>query len=172
MPLALSYFSRLRLVDRLLPAVNRSDNARVITILGTGIEREIDVNDIEVKNEFSVMKAAQIAPMRKSIYHQLFDSRHGSANVLMATVNTLAFSQLSQSNPKISFIHVSPGIFLPHAMYPSTWSICSTTHIFLSYIFTSVLTLRPRSILTSSIQAQYLVCSALLPHSPLPHLLH
>jgi hypothetical protein len=60
MPLALSYFTRLRFVNQLLPALNRSQDPRVVSILGAGMEKEIDINDIEVKKEFTAMKAAQI----------------------------------------------------------------------------------------------------------------
>ena len=64
MPLALSYFTRLRFIHELLPALNKSSNPRVVSILGAGMEKEIDINDIEVKRDFTAMKAAQIASTR------------------------------------------------------------------------------------------------------------
>lgn len=71
MPLALSYFSRLRFVQNLLPALKKNSAPRVVSILGGGMEKEIDVDDIEVKKDFTAMKAAQIAPTRKCFYNKL-----------------------------------------------------------------------------------------------------
>lgn len=62
LPSALSYFSRLRLVYNLIPLLKLSTaSPRVITILGGGLEKAIDTDDIETRKDFTAMKAASAA---------------------------------------------------------------------------------------------------------------
>ena len=86
-PHALRYYSRLRFVYDLLPLLTASPVPRVVTILAGGQESAIDVNDLEVKNDFSLMKAA------------------GNGT----TQTTLALEELAKSYPSITFIHKYPG---------------------------------------------------------------
>jgi NAD(P)-dependent dehydrogenase (short-subunit alcohol dehydrogenase family) len=86
-PHALRYYSRLRLVYNLLPLLQVSPNPRVISILAGGQESTIDLDDLEVKNNFSTIKAAQ----------------NGT------TQTTLAFEELAKQSPGISFVHKYPG---------------------------------------------------------------
>jgi hypothetical protein len=59
----------------------------VISILAGGKESAIDINDLEVKNDFDTFKAMA----------------NGT------TQTTLAFEELAKSNPSITFIHKYPG---------------------------------------------------------------
>lgn len=59
----------------------------MITILAGGQESAIDINDLEVKNDFTFIKAAE----------------NGT------TQTTLALEELAKSNPTITFIHKYPG---------------------------------------------------------------
>ncbi|KAM3071927.1 hypothetical protein ACMFMG_008392 [Clarireedia jacksonii] len=86
-PHALRYYSRLRLAYNLLTLLQASPNPRVISILAGGKESAIDLDDLEVKNNFSTMKAA----------------KNGT------TQTTLAFEELAKQWPGISFVHKFPG---------------------------------------------------------------
>jgi hypothetical protein len=86
-PHALRYYSRLRFVYDLLPLLTASPVPRVITILAGGQESAIDINDLEVRNNFSLIKAA------------------GNGT----TQTTLALEELAKSYPSITFIHKYPG---------------------------------------------------------------
>ncbi|KAG4423333.1 hypothetical protein IFR04_003567 [Cadophora malorum] len=86
-PHALRYYSRLRFIYNLLPLLKASPLPRVITILAGGQESAIDINDLEVKNNFTFIKAAE----------------NGT------TQTTLALEELAKSNPTITFIHKYPG---------------------------------------------------------------
>ncbi|KAA8573162.1 hypothetical protein EYC84_003673 [Monilinia fructicola] len=86
-PQSLRYYSRLRFAYNLLPLLRPAPNPRVISILAGGKEKAIDLNDLEVKQGFSMIKAA------------------GNGT----TQTTLAFEELAKSNPQISFIHKYPG---------------------------------------------------------------
>jgi len=86
-PQALRYYSRLRFVNNLLPLLNKSQVPRVVSVLAGGKEEALDFTDLEVKN-FGVLKAA--------------------GNV--ATQTTLAFEELAECNPNVTFIHKFPGL--------------------------------------------------------------
>ncbi|KAI9646762.1 hypothetical protein NHQ30_004761 [Ciborinia camelliae] len=84
---SLRYYSRLRFAYNLLVLLQAAPNPRVISILSGGQEKAIDLNDLELKENFSPIKAA----------------KNGS------TQTTLAFEELAKSHPRISFIHKYPG---------------------------------------------------------------
>ena len=86
-PHALRYYTRLRFVYDLLPLLTASPLPRVISILAGGKEKAVDLNDLEVKNDFTFIKAAE----------------NGT------TQTTLAFEELAKSNGSVSFIHKYPG---------------------------------------------------------------
>ncbi|KAG4437156.1 hypothetical protein IFR05_007358 [Cadophora sp. M221] len=86
-PHALRYYSRLRFIYNLLPLLKASTLPRVISILAGGQESAIDINDLEVKNDFTFIKAAE----------------NGT------TQTTLALEELAKTNPTITFIHKYPG---------------------------------------------------------------
>ncbi|CAG8970873.1 hypothetical protein HYALB_00000852 [Hymenoscyphus albidus] len=84
---ALTYYTRLRFTYNLLPLLNASSAPRVISILGGGLESEIDLQDLEIRNNFKAQKAMKYS----------------------TTQTTLAFEELANSNPSITFIHKYPG---------------------------------------------------------------
>ncbi len=86
-PHALRYYTRLRFVYNLLPLLTQSALPRVISILAGGKEKAIDLNDLEVRNNFTFIKAAE----------------NGT------TQTTLAFEELAKTYPSITFIHKFPG---------------------------------------------------------------
>ena len=87
-PHALRYYSRLRFVYDLLPLLTASSSPHVVSILAGGKESAVDVNDLEVRKDFSLTKAA------------------GNGT----TQTTLAFEELARSYPTVSFVHKYPGI--------------------------------------------------------------
>lgn len=86
-PHALRFYTRMAFVEYLLPLLIAAPNPRVISILAGGKESPIDINDLEVKNDFTFVK--------------------GAANG--TTQTTLAFEELAKAYPSISFIHKYPG---------------------------------------------------------------
>jgi len=85
---ALDYYSRLRIIHNLLPLLRAATLPRVISVLGGGGEEKLNINDIELRNDYSLIKAAG----------------------QYTTQNTLAFEELAKSNPTITFSHVYPGL--------------------------------------------------------------
>jgi hypothetical protein len=96
--LSLHYYSRLRFVQNLLPLLNKAAEekppegnsapiSRVFSILGGGLEGNLNLNDLSLKNNFSLGNCAN----------------HG------ITMTTLSFNKLAASNPKTTFVHTQPG---------------------------------------------------------------
>ena len=85
---SLIYYGRIRAIFNLLPLLNQSDNPRVISVLGGGNEKPIDSTDLEVRNNYSVIKATGTA----------------------LTKTTLVFEKFAKSNPAVAFIHWHPGL--------------------------------------------------------------
>lgn len=81
-PHALRYYSRLRFAYNLLPLLAASSSPRVISILAGGQESSLDLDDLEVKNNFNTFKAAA----------------NGT------TQTTLAFEELAKSYPGVTFM--------------------------------------------------------------------
>ncbi|KAK9312070.1 hypothetical protein V1524DRAFT_440462 [Lipomyces starkeyi] len=84
---ALSYYVRLRIIYNLLPLLSASPSPRVVSILAGGKERTIDIEDLEIRNGYSLAKAVDIC----------------------TTQTTLAFEELAKSYPMVAFCHVHPG---------------------------------------------------------------
>src|SRR5436190_19104892 len=53
---SLSYYARLRIIYNLLPLLTASSNARVISVLAGGRERGLDINDLELRHNYSIKK--------------------------------------------------------------------------------------------------------------------
>jgi hypothetical protein len=70
-----------------LPLLKKSSNPRVVSILAGGQESLIDFTDLEIRKDFSMLKAA----------------KNGT------TQTTLAFDELAKQNPTVTFIHKYPG---------------------------------------------------------------
>jgi NAD(P)-dependent dehydrogenase (short-subunit alcohol dehydrogenase family) len=64
--LAVHYYSRWKFIKDLLPALNKAseegEDAKVFSVLAPGKGGEIDLDDLGLKNTFSVIKAALQAP--------------------------------------------------------------------------------------------------------------
>ncbi|QIW94608.1 hypothetical protein AMS68_000126 [Peltaster fructicola] len=87
---ALRYYARMRFVQNLLHLLENTTPSRVVSILGGGFEGPMKTDDLDLKNNFSVLNCA---------LHSV-------------TMTTLAMEHLSQttSSPDLSFIHAFPGI--------------------------------------------------------------
>jgi len=88
--LAVPYYSRMRFISNFLPLLSKSSSPRVDTLLAAGRETNIDTSDFELSSpdNYSLQNATNHT----------------------ATMTTLALDELSESNPKITFIHKYPGI--------------------------------------------------------------
>jgi NAD(P)-dependent dehydrogenase (short-subunit alcohol dehydrogenase family) len=88
---ALEYYSRMLFILRLLPLLGASDVARVISVLGGGMETThvIDLDDLDLKT-----------PGNFRVYR---------ARLQYIAMNTLMLDKLAAENPNITFIHSSPG---------------------------------------------------------------
>ncbi|KAB8299750.1 hypothetical protein EYC80_000003 [Monilinia laxa] len=143
-PHSLRYYSRLRFAYNLLPLLKTAPNPRVISILGGGQEKAIDLNDLEVKQYFSMIKAA------------------GSG----MTQTTLAFEELAKSNPQISFIHKYPGFVdtgVVVRLMSSTKGIYAIPATFFRWIVLPVLNLFAASVEEAGERGLFLATSARYP---------
>src|SRR5579859_41412 len=84
---SLSYYSRLRFTYNLLPLLSSSANGRVISILAGGKERGLDINDLELHNNYSLPNLSRTS----------------------ATQTVLSFEFLAKTYPTVTFCHVYPG---------------------------------------------------------------
>lgn len=87
-PFAVTYYSRLRFTYNLLPLLSNSASPRVVTVLAGGQEGPINLDDLELVHNYSLAN----------------DANH------TATMTSLSFDILSAANPKVSFVHVFPGL--------------------------------------------------------------
>ncbi|KAK2810660.1 hypothetical protein FQN50_002700 [Emmonsiellopsis sp. PD_5] len=88
----LHYYSRMRFIFNLLPLLNAGANSnpsfsRVVSILSGGHEGKLNLNDLALKNTFSLQNCATHA----------------------ITMNSLALDRLATAHPNISFVHAYPG---------------------------------------------------------------
>ncbi|GAB1317705.1 Short chain dehydrogenase/reductase [Madurella fahalii] len=88
---ALEYYSRMLFILRLLPLLGASDIARVISVLGGGMETTylIDLDDLDLKK-----------PANFKVYR---------ARLQYIALNTITLDKLASENPNITFIHSWPG---------------------------------------------------------------
>ncbi|KAK7419258.1 hypothetical protein QQX98_003410 [Neonectria punicea] len=84
------YYSRARAIQLLLPLLNHSENAHVVTVLGAGQEAPLLEDDLDLvkPGNFSIAKSSQHA----------------------ATMLTLILEKWAVENPNISFVHQFPGL--------------------------------------------------------------
>ncbi len=87
--LTLHYFSRIAFIDSLLPALRKSDDARVLSVLSAGLHGAYGGynSDFTLERTYSIKNAADSAGF----------------------YNDLALDSLSRENPSISFQHAAPG---------------------------------------------------------------
>ena len=87
---ALSYFSRIRLINKLLPLLRQSSRPRVLSVLNGGREKAIKEDDVGLED------ARNYAP-RAAINHT-------------TTMTSLAFDVLATNDKQITFMHAFPGL--------------------------------------------------------------
>ncbi len=87
--LTLHYFSRMAFIDSLLPALRKSDDARVLSVLSAGVHGAYEgyESDFTLERSYSIKNAADSAGF----------------------YNDLALDSLSRENPSVSFQHAAPG---------------------------------------------------------------
>lgn len=85
---ALSYYTRMRFIDKLLPLLTESPNPRVVSVLAGGQEKSLVENDLDLKDHYSFFTAIDQT----------------------TTMHTLALEHLAPANPTVSFLHVFPGM--------------------------------------------------------------
>lgn len=87
---ALRYYSRMRFLVTLAPLLQKSPSPRVVSVLGSGNEGTLDVDDLLLTKGYGVIKAA----------------------IAAGTMTTLFLEQWSQRKDmeKVVFIHVYPGV--------------------------------------------------------------
>lgn len=82
------YYSRMRFVQNLIPALEASKSPRVVSVLAAGKETKIDEDNLDLKKSYSFTASAAYG----------------------ATMVSLAHEKLALENPSISFIHTFPGV--------------------------------------------------------------
>lgn len=89
--MAVNYYSRFRIVDKLMPLVQKAadsgEPARVVNVLAAGDEGELIEEDLGLKNNYSLRNA----------------NRH------FVTMISLATERFAQLYPSVSFSHIYPG---------------------------------------------------------------
>ena len=88
--LAISYYSRMLFMHRLLPLLNTSSDPRIVSVLSAGQEGALNTSDLGLVES----KDFGMFPTMKH-------------NV---TLMSLAMRELALQNPKVSFIHTNPGM--------------------------------------------------------------
>ncbi|TVY35829.1 Oxidoreductase, partial [Lachnellula subtilissima] len=143
-PQALRYYTRLRFTYNLLPLLKASPNPRVISILAGGSESELDLSDLELKANFSGLKAMKSG----------------------TTQTTLALEELAKTNPSVTFIHKYPGFVdtgvLDRLLGTTTglWALPAT---FVKWLILPVLNLFSTSIEEAGERGVFLATSARFP---------
>ncbi|CAI6231520.1 unnamed protein product [Periconia digitata] len=87
----LEYYTRMLFVQHLLPLLNSAEAARVISVLGGGIEKtsSIDIDDLGLK------QPGNFGPVK--------------GQTQFSTMNTICLDKFAQQNPSVTFIHSWPG---------------------------------------------------------------
>ena len=87
--LTTNYYSRVRFTQQLLPLLQSASPqlSHVVSVLGPGGESAIDFDDLDLKHNYSLRKAAAHA----------------------ITMTDFAFEEFATKNPTVSFVHSYPG---------------------------------------------------------------
>ena len=88
--LTTNYYSRIRFTQQLLPLLHSASPqlSRVVSVLAPGEEAVLDFNNLDLKQNFSLRKAAAHA----------------------ITMTDFAFEEMATKNPTVSFVHAYPGV--------------------------------------------------------------
>ncbi|PWY78973.1 short-chain dehydrogenases/reductase [Aspergillus eucalypticola CBS 122712] len=106
----LRYYSRMRFIENLLPALEAAKYPRVISILAGGKEVMIEEDNLDLRKQFSL----------------------SASNGYPASMTSLAFEVLASQHPSVSFLHVFPGIVATPLMKRSMGSVAGTILGFLT----------------------------------------
>lgn len=87
---SLAYYSRMLFIAHLLPLLGGAENPRVISVLGGGMERGVDLEDLELK------KQGNFGPRKFQMQY--------------ITMNTLGLEKLANDVSDVTFIHSWPGL--------------------------------------------------------------
>ncbi|KAF5097651.1 hypothetical protein D0Z00_002334 [Geotrichum galactomycetum] len=103
--MAINYYSRWRVVENLLPLIEKAaenkENARIVSVLGPGNEGPVNMNDLDLKHNYSLLNS----------------NRH------FTEFNSLAVVRFAQLYPKIGFLHAGPGIVKTNITRDFPWYI-------------------------------------------------
>ncbi|KAL2871734.1 uncharacterized protein BJX67DRAFT_369804 [Aspergillus lucknowensis] len=83
------YYSRLRLVQQLVPLLNKAPSPRVVSVLGGGLEGPLNERDLDLRD-----------PKNWSFWNSSIHS---------GTMGTLTLERIARANPHLSIIHWFPG---------------------------------------------------------------
>ncbi|KAJ5738836.1 short-chain dehydrogenases/reductase [Penicillium malachiteum] len=106
----LRYYSRMRFVVNLLPALQASKSPRVISVLAGGKEIMIEEDNLDLNKKFSL----------------------SASNGYPASMTSLVFKKPAAQYPTISFLHVFPGIVATPLMKNSIGSVMDSLIGFLT----------------------------------------
>ncbi|OJJ57388.1 hypothetical protein ASPSYDRAFT_153805 [Aspergillus sydowii CBS 593.65] len=83
------YYSRLRLVQQLVPLLNNAPSPRVVSVLGGGLESPLNEHDLDLRD-----------PRNWTFW---------SSSMHSGTMGTLTLERIARANPNLSIVHWFPG---------------------------------------------------------------
>ncbi|KAL1743144.1 hypothetical protein HDZ31DRAFT_41614 [Schizophyllum fasciatum] len=118
--LAAHYYARWTFVNDLMPAlkkaVEKGEEAKVMTVLAAGQGAPINVNDLGLKKTFSLKNAAEQAPTYNDLAMEEFASRHPGISFLHSFPGGVRSSIVKNSDSLL----IKAAIY---AIYPLTWLV-------------------------------------------------
>jgi len=88
---AICYLGRFLVINRLMPALLRADSARAVSVLSAGRAGAIDLDDVEMKKDYSKTKSERYNSISNDYMMEEFTKRYSGKH-------------------NVSFFHVAPGI--------------------------------------------------------------
>ncbi|KAL2257305.1 hypothetical protein VTK26DRAFT_347 [Humicola hyalothermophila] len=99
------YYSRIRLVQQLLPLLNKASSPRVVSVLGGGLETALNEHDLDLRD-----------PRNWTFW---------SSSMHSGTMGTLRLERIARANPSLSIVHWFPGTVATPGLAPGrTGSAC------------------------------------------------
>lgn len=89
---AVSYYGRVRFMQRLAPLLSKSPNGRVISVLCAGMEGSVNAADPGLRDSGNYAAAGFWGAQKQGV-----------------TMQSLAMQTLAAQNPAVTFIHTNPG---------------------------------------------------------------
>ncbi|KAJ3108743.1 hypothetical protein HDU97_000143 [Phlyctochytrium planicorne] len=117
---AVNYLSKFIIANKLMPEIKSSERGRVVSVLHGGQDLKIEVDDLEIKNGFSFIRAAN----------------HTAGLIDVLTDQSARKHTTSPNSPR--FIHIFPGIVntdsITTAGFP--WFVRYPAKLFLPFVAT------------------------------------